>query len=321
MIQIPNRPPVRVSNKKGVLVFPSQKKYEFLRIPLLITGISCLVALMTLVYYRMTFGKTISFPPAKEGVARVLDFKGRVLYRNHGDFVFREVTLGQVLPRYTTLFSDGNGDVMLEYAGKKAAAVAVPKDSIYRLEQDLPLSMLMRRGFTRSRADFLEEAISGDVLDKESQILAAGVQDTGEYVEVVDSREAKLKALRFGIRVVMDMKRIQVTFPLTNLFVWRDPALGFAKAPISFGGVLSEPLQAYVWQVKPQTKIVWSGLVSKDSRRLVLSLPESGTYVFQGFGKSGTSRTRSVKIVVNEKTANPEFFPKGLARGDSIIFN
>ena len=320
MIQIPNRPPVRVQ-KKGVLVFPSQKKYDFLLVPLLICLTSCVAAIFSVVYFNFSFGSTTAFPTAKEGIARVLDFKGRVLYRNHGEYVFREVSRGQILPRYTTLFSDSNGDVMLEYAGKKAAAVAVPKDSIYRLEQDLPLSMLMRRGFTRSRADFLEEFISGDVLDKESQIMAAGVQDTGEFVEVVDSREAKLKALRFGIRVVMDMKRIQVTYPYSNLFVWRDPASGFAKAPIAFGGIVSEPIQGYVWQVKPQTKIVWSGLVSKDSRRLVLSLPEPGTYVFQGFGKSGTSRTRSVKIVVNEKKGEVDFFPNGIAPGDSIIFN
>ncbi|MFZ9520581.1 MAG: hypothetical protein ACO3A4_08905 [Silvanigrellaceae bacterium] len=320
MIQFSNRPPVR-QPRNGILVFPNQKKYDFLKFPLMMTAAACMMSVASMISYKMLFGKTMSFPKAKEGVARVLEFKGRVLYRNHGEFVFREITKGQILSRFTTLFSDSNGDVLLEYAGKKAAAVAVPKDSIYRLEQNLPLSMLMRRGFTRSRADFLEEAITGDVLDKESQILAAGVQDTGEFVEVLDSREAKLKAVRFGIRVVMDMKRIPVTFPFSNLFVWRNPDLGFAKAPISFGGSLNEPLQGYLWQVKPKMKIVWSGLVSKETRRLVLTLSESGTYVFQGFGKGGMSRTRSVKIVVNEKTENFNFFPNGITRGDSVIFN
>ena len=256
-------------------------------------------------------------------IAMVLEVKGRVLYRNYGEFIFRPTRKGQALKKYSTVFTDGDGWLTLAYVGTQTAAVSVPPNSIYRLEYQLPISMLLRRGFSRSGRDLVLDKISGSVLSKESETNVSGVQDTSDFKFAKEQgrSEQQTKAVRFGLRMAFEMTRIPIVFPQNNIFVWPDPKTLKASTPIVFAGPRSEPLQAYLWQIRPESKIVWSGLISKDSNRLMLTFGMPGTYLFQAFGQSGTSRSRSVRINVGEQKDPTNLFPQGAIAGDTIVLN
>lgn len=286
----------------------------------LLVTVVCLPAFTAVKCFYSGLQTSSFLPLASDIIASVTEVKGNVFYRNAGEFTFHRLQIGSPLTRFMTVYTANDSWVSLLYSGKQSSALSVPPDSIFRLEDDLPIGMLFRKGFTRSKSDFMMEAIKSDLLSKNSEVIVSGVQDTGEQFKIESEEEQRINAVRFGLRMVFEMDRIPVTFPVNNLHLWKSPQKQTALAPIQFGaGPRSEPMQAYLWQLSPSTKIIWSGLLSAKTRRLVLSIGNSGTFIFQAFGKSGTSRTRSIKIYVRGK--EPDLFPKGIASGDSVVFN
>lgn len=213
----------------------------------------------------------------------------------------------------------------LAYDGESVAAISVPSNSIYKLEYDLPITNLLPKGFTRSRFDLLQEEIQTNIVQKESSVLVSGVQDIGEMKTITSEQSGnseRTKAVRFGLRMAFEMERIPVIFPSNNIFLTIDPSgKQLPVTPIVFGQRNKEAMQAFVWRVRPDQQIVWNGLVSKRSKRVLLKLAQPGTYVFQAFGLSGKSRTRSIRIVVSEPSEEQSLFPSGAIAGDTIIVN
>lgn len=253
-------------------------------------------------------------------IARVQRVKGYARYRETGNYLFKDLKEGQKLSSFSTLFTGSDGEITLEYFEGAGAIVGIPPRSIFRLESELPVSTLLRRKLSRSKIDFAIEKQSADLLSKESRVYVSGVQDTGEYQEVKEEKQQGLRTEKFGIRMTLEMKRIQVTFPLNNLFLVRDLSAGWAAAPISFGGPLRDDVLGFLWQLKPKTKMVWNGLIPKGSRRIILSIDQPGKYAFQAFGESGTSRTRNIRIVVTDRGNDNLPFQSGVMRGDTVLY-
>lgn len=258
------------------------------------------------------------------GVAYVLEQRGTVLFRNFGESVYKKTKKGMDLSKFSTLYTGPDGWVTLAYIGQKSAAVSIPPNSIYRLENELPITNLLRKGFSRSKFDMLQSQISSAVVQKDSTVVVSGVQDIGEF-KLESSEKAssgeQVKAVRFGIRMSFEMERIPIVFPLSNLFLSFNQENRTAIAPIEFGQDRDEDLQAFVWQVRPGQEVVWNGRISKATRRIKLTLGMPGTYIFQAFGISGRSRTRSVRIVVTPESDKNVLFPSGIIAGDTVIIN
>ncbi|MEY3903295.1 MAG: hypothetical protein RL189_2601 [Pseudomonadota bacterium] len=288
---------------------------------IVLVAVACLPAFAAVKCYDAEIRKVQVIPTKQDIIATVTEAQGNSFYRNAGEFVFHPVQKGTPLTRFMTLYTGRDSWVSLLYSGNKSSVLSVPPDSIFRLEDELPIGMLFKKGFTRSKSDFMMEAIKADLLSKDSEVIVSGVQDTGEHFKVESEEEQRVNAVRFGLRMVFEMDRIPVTFPLNNLYVWMRPEQKSAVAPILIGGSRSEPLQAFLWQLAPSAKVVWSGLLSTKTRRVLLTIGNSGTYIFQAFGRAGTSRTRSIKIFVRPVEKTPELFPSGIIGGDSIVFN
>lgn len=260
----------------------------------------------------------------KTGVAYVLEQKGTVLVREFGESIYKKTKKDMNLVKFSTLYTGPDGLVTLAYVGRKSAAVSIPPNSIYRLENELPITSLLRKGFTRSKFDMLQSQISSAVVQKDSTVVVSGVQDIGE-LKIESSEKAssgeQVKAVRFGIRMSFEMERIPIIFPLSNLFLSFNQESRTAIAPIEFGKKKNEDLQAFVWMVRPRQDVVWNGLISKTTKRIKLTLGKPGTYIFQAFGIDGKSRTRSVRIVVTPESDKNVLFPSGIIAGDTVIFN
>jgi hypothetical protein len=229
---------------------------------------------------------------------------------------------GHNFKKFSTLYTGSDGWVTLSYVGKKSAAVSVPPNSIFRVESDLPITNLLRKGFTRSKFDMLQNQIKSDVVQKDSIIVVSGVQDISEFEQnesESSSSEKEVKAVRFGIRMALEMKKIPVSFPVSNLFLTLENNEKNTIAPIEFRGTREEDMQGFVWQVRPLQKIVWNGRISKKTERIKIALTEPGTYIFQSFGISGRSRTRSIRIIVTQSSDENIIFPYGIIAGDTII--
>lgn len=254
--------------------------------------------------------------------AYVIETKGLALYREYGKYTYTRIKKGHNFKKFSTLYTGPDGWVTLSYVGKKSAAVSVPPNSIFRVESDLPITNLLRKGFTRSKFDMLQNQIISDVVQKDSNVVVSGVQDISELDQnesESSSSEQQVKAVRFGIRMALEMKKIPVSFPVSNLFLTQENNEKKTIAPIEFRDSRDEDMQAFVWQVRPLQKIVWNGRISKKAKRIKIALAEPGTYVFQSFGISGRSRTRSIRIVVNPSSDKNVLFPSGILAGDTII--
>lgn len=298
---------------------PKAAKRFWLGQALLVTVV-CLPAFAAVRCFYAELKTSYPKPLKSDVVASVTEVKGDVFYRNAGEFTFQRIKIGLPLKRFMTVYTASESWVSILYPRERSSMLSVPPESILRLEEEPPIGMLFRKGFTRSKSDFMMEAIKADLLTKDSEVIVSGVQDTGEQFEVESEEEERTKAVRFGLRMVFDMDRIPVTFPFNDLHLWTSPQKKSASIPIQFGvGNKSEPLQAFLWQLAPSAKIVWSGQLSARTRRVVLSIGNSGTFIFQAFGKSGTSRTRSIKIYVRRE--EPDLFLKGVSSGDSVVFN